>query len=61
MYSLIKKLSTRMEQLFDDIVFIAGRKLTERSKYDQAMAEMFTRYVLNAKGGYDTPEGIHLH
>lgn len=50
-----------MEQLFDDIVFIAGRKLTERSKYDQAMAEMFTRYVLNAKGGYDTPEGIHLH
>ena len=56
----MKKHSTGMEQLFDDFVFIASRKLTEGSKYVQTMAEMFTRFVLNTKGGYDTPEDIHL-
>jgi glycerol-3-phosphate O-acyltransferase len=35
--------------LFEDIIFIAGRKLTEGCKSIKSMAEMFSRVVISAK------------
>lgn len=37
------------ESLFEDIIFIAGRKLTEGCKSIKSMAEMFSRVVISAK------------
>lgn len=37
------------EALFEDIIFIAGRKLTEGCKSIKSMAEMFSRVVISAK------------
>ena len=37
------------EALFEDIIFIAGRKLTEGCKGVKAMAEMYSRVVISAK------------
>ena len=47
LYTLLKH---RGEQdLFEDIIFIAGRKLTEGCKSIKSMAEMFSRVVISAK------------
>ena len=37
------------EALFEDIIFIAGRKLTEGCKSIKSMAEVFSRVVISAK------------
>ena len=37
------------EALFEDIIFIAGRKLTEGCKFIKSMAEVFSRVVISAK------------
>jgi len=47
LYSLLKRRGE--EALFEDIVFIAGRKLTEGCKSIKSMAEMFSRVVISAK------------
>ena len=56
----MKRHSPELEQIFDDLVFIAGRKLTEGSKYVKALAEMFTRLVISAKGSYNSAEEVQL-
>ena len=46
------------EQLFDRIVFIAGRKLNEESGIVKLFAEMFARIVISPKSFYDgLPDG----
>lgn len=45
-------------RVFDSIIFIAGRKLTEGSLQVKAMAEMFSRVVISAKAENMTPEEI---
>lgn len=60
MYTLMRRHSLEMEKLFDDIIFIAGRKLTEGSKYVKALAEMFSRLVISAKANYKTAEELQL-
>ncbi len=47
LYSLLKRRGE--EALFEDIIFIAGRKLTESCKSVKSMAEMFSRVVISAK------------
>ena len=47
LYTLLKHRGE--EALFEDIIFIAGRKLTEGCKSIKSMAEMFTRVVISAK------------
>jgi glycerol-3-phosphate O-acyltransferase len=49
LYTLLKREGERSEKVFDDIIFIAGRKLTEKCKYVRSLAEMFTRVVISAK------------
>ena len=58
LYTLLKAEGAKYEQIFDDIIFIAGRKLTEGTKYVKAMAEMFTRLVISAKSDNMTKEEI---
>lgn len=47
LYTLLKE--TGDQALFEDIVFIAGRKLTEGCKSIKSMAEIFSRVVISAK------------
>ena len=47
LYTLLKRRGE--EALFEDIIFIAGRKLTEGCKSIKSMAEMFSRVVISAK------------
>jgi 1-acyl-sn-glycerol-3-phosphate acyltransferase len=47
LYTLLKHRGE--EALFEDIIFIAGRKLTEGCKSIKSMAEMFSRVVISAK------------
>lgn len=47
LYSLLKRAGE--QSLFEDIIFIAGRKLTEGCKSVKSMAEMFSRVVISAK------------
>ena len=47
LYTLLKNRGE--EALFEDIIFIAGRKLTEGCKSIKSMAEMFSRVVISAK------------
>ncbi len=44
------------EALFEDIIFIAGRKLTEGCKSIKSMAEMFSRVVISAKSSRMTEQ-----
>lgn len=47
LYTLLKQRGEAA--LFEDIIFIAGRKLTEGCKSIKSMAEMFSRVVISAK------------
>jgi len=47
LYTLLKNRGEAA--LFEDIIFIAGRKLTEGCKSIKSMAEMFSRVVISAK------------
>lgn len=47
LYTLLKQRGETA--LFEDIIFIAGRKLTEGCKSIKSMAEMFSRVVISAK------------
>ncbi len=58
LYVLLKREGKAIEELFDDIIFIAGRKLTEKCKYVRSLAEMFTRVVISAKVPNMTKEEI---
>lgn len=57
-YTLYKKHSKELEQVFEDIIFIAGRKLTEDGSYVKSLAEMFTRIVIAAKTNFNSREEI---
>lgn len=47
LYTLLKRRGETA--LFEDIIFIAGRKLTEGCKWIKSMAEVFSRVVISAK------------
>jgi len=47
LYTLLKRRGDAA--LFEDIIFIAGRKLTEGCKSIKSMAEIFSRVVISAK------------
>ena len=49
LYTLLKLKHQGVDALFEDLVFIAGRKLTEGCKSIKSMAEMFSRVVISAK------------
>ena len=55
LYTLLKQRGE--EALFEDIIFIAGRKLTEGCKSIKSMAEMFSRVVISAKSSQDERAG----
>ncbi len=48
------------ESLFEDIIFIAGRKLTEGCKSIKSMAEMFSRVVISAKSARMSEQEISV-
>ncbi|HRP70136.1 MAG TPA: hypothetical protein PLY93_11440, partial [Turneriella sp.] len=60
LYALLYKKGKEGRELFEKIVFIAGRKLTEGPREVKAMAEMFNRVVITAKGHNMTPEEIQI-
>jgi glycerol-3-phosphate O-acyltransferase len=58
LYSLLKHRGE--EALFEDIIFIAGRKLTEGCKSIKSMAEMFSRVVISAKSSRMSEQEISV-
>ncbi|MBV6492126.1 MAG: hypothetical protein LDLANPLL_00117 [Turneriella sp.] len=60
LYTLLYHRGEEGRRLFEKIIFIAGRKLTEGPREVKAMAEMFNRVVITAKGVNMTPEEIQL-
>ena len=46
--------------LFEDIIFIAGRKLTEGCKWIKSMAEVFSRVVISAKSANMSDQEISV-
>jgi glycerol-3-phosphate O-acyltransferase len=54
LYTLLEKRGEAA--LFEDIIFIAGRKLTEGCKSIKSMAEMFSRVVISAKSSKMTEQ-----
>jgi glycerol-3-phosphate O-acyltransferase len=57
-WMLMKLAGPEYEELFDRIVFIAGRKLNEESGVVKIFAEMFTRIIISPKSFYDSlPDG----
>jgi 1-acyl-sn-glycerol-3-phosphate acyltransferase len=46
--------------LFEDIIFIAGRKLTEGCKHVKSMAEVFSRVVISAKTSKMSEQEVSL-
>jgi 1-acyl-sn-glycerol-3-phosphate acyltransferase len=58
LYTLLKHRGE--EALFEDIIFIAGRKLTEGCKSIKSMAEMFTRVVISAKSSRMSEQEIPI-
>jgi glycerol-3-phosphate O-acyltransferase len=57
---LFKEHSEEMEEYFEDIIFIAGRKLTEGCKYVKALSELYNRLVISAKALKTTDEEMKL-
>lgn len=60
LYYLLDRYGEEGRRLFESIVFIAGRKLTEGEREVKAMAEMFNRIVISAKAQNMTPEEIQV-
>ena len=58
LYTLLKHRGE--EALFEDIIFIAGRKLTEGCKSIKSMAEMFSRVVISAKSSRMSEQEISV-
>lgn len=58
LYYLLNRHGEEGRRIFESIVFIAGRKLTEGSREVKAMAEMFNRVVISAKGHSMSPEEV---
>ncbi len=58
LYTLLKHRGE--EALFEDIIFIAGRKLTEGCKSIKSMAEMFSRVVISAKSAKMSEQEISV-
>ena len=60
LYTLFAEHNPEMVKHFDDIIFIAGRKLTEGCKYVKALSEIFSRLVISAKSSKMTEQDIKL-
>lgn len=60
LYYLLYRHGEEGRRIFDSLVFIAGRKLTEGSREVKALAEMFDRVVISAKAQNMTAEEIQL-
>ena len=58
LYTLLKRRGEAA--LFEDIIFIAGRKLTEGCKSIKSMAEMFSRVVISAKSAKMSEQEISV-
>ena len=57
-YALMQREGLKGREIFDDTVFIAGRKLTEGDKIVKAQSEVFNRLVISAKSSKMSPDEI---
>lgn len=60
LYTLLYRRGAEGRRIFESIVFIAGRKLTEGAREVKAMAEMFNRVVISAKAQNMTAEEMQI-
>jgi hypothetical protein len=59
LYALMQQAGVISRRIFESLVFIAGRKLTEGAPpHIKAMSETFTRLVISAKSGAMTTEEV---